>query len=246
MELGQLTKLRCIGIFIANSETIHEQESILVASLCKLGASNLRSLTVDVFSKDLGDGSGVLYFDNFDGPLWPLALQTLRKFRMKSGYFTKVLDWMGSLIHLEKLVLRLLRIGQEDLDILGDLPNLLCLLLGLSECPGESLIIRGNKFQCLKYLRAPCYPGRGLMLKFEAGSMLRLEHLEINIRFNVDRNYICGIEHLCSLTTFDVQIHCEWYDNALAAEINIRNAIKNLPNKPTFKIRTLKHPYVSG
>ncbi|GJM87661.1 hypothetical protein PR202_ga03639 [Eleusine coracana subsp. coracana] len=239
-ELSQLTKLRLISIYMEREPTTLQQESILISSLCKLGMGNLHSLTIDIF--DIwNDGSAMHCLHDSHGHSWQAAVQSLRKFSMKSGSFNKVPDWMGSMNHLEKLVLGVEEIEQKDLDILGNLQSLLYLFLMLVEYPKGGLTFRESKgFQGLRYLGTHCYP-RGVMLAFESGSMLRLEHLQFDI-YTCDSiicsSYNFGIEHLKSLTMIDVTIRyikqCE--DDMKKAETAIRNVVNKLPKNATLRI----------
>ncbi|XP_062204304.1 disease resistance protein RGA5-like [Phragmites australis] len=237
-ELGQLSNMGSIVIHIKKSQTNLEQESILISSLYKIGMCSLHSLTIDLSDDNFDDPFSL---EDSDGHSWQAALQSLRKFNIKWGYITKVPEWMGSLRNLEKLQLGINEMEQEDLDILGDLHSLLYLFLEVVHKPKERFTFRGSKgFPCLKYLHTECTSG--MMLRFEAGSMPSLEHLQFDIRtYNntTSDGYNFGIEHLYSLTTVDVTIrYMKRHEDGLAkaAETTIRNAVDKLPNNPTLRI----------
>ncbi|KAG2659991.1 hypothetical protein PVAP13_1KG389605 [Panicum virgatum] len=241
-ELAQLTKLRSIHIRIEDGQIGLEQELVLISSINKLSMCNLHSLKIDAFDK-----RGVDY------GTYPLAmsealssqhpLQSLRKFKMRHGHLTKIPDWMGSLNHLEKLVLEVREMEQKDLDILGKLPGLLYLSLAVIECPKEMLTFRESTgFHCLKYLAVGNFRNGAEMLEFQAGSMPRLEHLELDIHTSDSTTlcgcYVSGIEHLNMLTTVRVRILEELNQDGVATDVEsaITSAVDKLPNNPTLSI----------
>ncbi|KAG2659973.1 disease resistance protein RGA5-like isoform X1 [Panicum virgatum] len=240
-ELAQLTKLRSIHIRIEDGQIGLEQELVLISSIYKLSMCNLHSLKIDVFDK-----RGVEY------GTYPLAmseahssqhpLQSLRKFKMRHGHLTKIPDWMGSLNHLEKLVLEVREMEQKDLDILGELPSLLYLFFAVIECPKEMLTFRESTgFHCLKYLEVGNFRNGAVMLEFQAGSMPRLEYLELRIHTSDSTLcgcYVSGIEHLNMLTTVRVRILEELNQDGVATDVEsaITSAVDKLPNNPTLSI----------
>jgi len=240
-ELAQLTKLRSIHIRIEDGQIGLEQKLVLISSIYKLSMCNLHSLKIDVFDK-----RGIEY------GTYPLAmsealssqhpLQSLRTFKMKHGHFTKIPDWMGSLYHLEKLVLEVGEMEQKDLDILGELPSLIYLFFAVIECPKEMLTFRESTgFHCLKYLAVGNFRNGAVMLEFQAGSMPRLKHLKLDIHTSDSTLcgcYVSGIEHLNMLTTVHVSILKEPKQDGVAIDVKsaITSAVNKLPNNPTLSI----------
>uniref|UniRef100_A0A0E0LP18 AAA+ ATPase domain-containing protein n=1 Tax=Oryza punctata TaxID=4537 RepID=A0A0E0LP18_ORYPU len=235
-ELGQLTNLRIIGIDFSHSQSELDKDSILISTIYKLGMCNLHSLTMN------GHFTQGFHFDEHS---WNNALERLRKLCIKYGFTTKVPDWIGSLNHLEKLKLNVQDMGQEDLDVLGNLHSLLYLSLYMHTRKGneakERVVFRGGKgFQCLKYLETE--GEGGMFVTFEAGSVPRLENLKLEIRIYESASscaYVFGIEHLYSLAMVDVKVVL-MEDNVdaimKAAETAIRTAVKNLPRNPALRI----------
>jgi hypothetical protein len=87
-------------------------------------------------------------------------------------------------------LIKQLRLG--ELQVLGDLPSLLCLRIYLQESPQETLRISTVVFQFLKELCFYPLDGnlaslnrrnrkKGLSLMFEAGAMPRLELLHLDL-----------------------------------------------------------------
>ena len=161
---------------------------------------------------------------------------------MKDGHFTKIPDWMGSLYHLEKLMLEVGEMEQKDLDILGELPSLLYLFFAVIECPKEMLTFRESTgFHCLKYLEVGNFRNGAVMLEFQAGSMPRLEHLKLDIHTSDSTLcgcYVSGIEHLNMLTRVRNLIFKEPDQDGVATDVEsaITSAVDKLPNNPTLRI----------
>jgi len=131
---------------------------------------------------------------------------------------------------------------QKDLDILGELPSLLYLFFAVIECPKEMLTFRESTgFHCLKYLEVGNFRNGAVMLEFQAGSMPRLEYLELGIHTSDSTLcgcYVSGIEHLNMLTTVHVSILKEPKQDGVAIDIKsaIKSAVNKLQNNPTLSI----------
>jgi len=79
------------------------------------------------------------------------------------------------------------------------------------------------------------------MLEFQAGSMPRLEYLELGIHTSDSTLcgcYVSGIEHLNMLTTVHVSILKEPKQDGVAIDVKsaITSAVNKLPNNPTLSI----------
>ncbi|KAF7092327.1 hypothetical protein CFC21_094822 [Triticum aestivum] len=225
-ELGQLKNLMKLVLdFVDYSDEFHEA---IASCLHNLGSQSLRSLTI-------------LWGDNFlqQGPLCPMPL-TLQKLVTTYTTIPRVPNWMGSLVNLQHLRLEVTEAGQEDLCILGALPALLIL----------DLVIRARKtskytdwlrvscevgFQCLKkfYYRTQPEPAA---LVFMAGSMPRLEILEINYGPDGTESLDFGIENLPRLTTATWIIHGK-KDVVEAEKAALERAGSRHPNYPTLVFR---------
>uniref|UniRef100_A0ACD5WJT2 Uncharacterized protein n=1 Tax=Avena sativa TaxID=4498 RepID=A0ACD5WJT2_AVESA len=176
-ELGQLRNLRSldldfsgdssVGIFEDTTGVKEECKKALASSLHSLGTQNLGCLTI--FSRT-----------NFlnHSPVCPIPV-SLRKLVICDSTVPCVTNWVGTLINLQKLRLRVEGIGQEDLCVLGSLPALLTLDLIGTTMSRDRLSVRGEAgFRCLKHF---CYDMtfHGMDLMFAAGGMPRLETLVI-------------------------------------------------------------------
>ncbi|CAL5093893.1 unnamed protein product [Urochloa decumbens] len=230
-ELGSLTRLRTLGIKWCISDS-HVQKIAyvhnLVSSLGKLGCSNLHHLHVKT------DGRLVhIPLDSWSPP--PHMLHEL--ISTSDLYICKIPEWLTSIVNLNYLQISISKLRQETLNVLGDLPTLLSLILYSHEPePKERLVICHNMFQCLKRLLLYCEVG---LLMFEAGAMPRLQALEFQIMANEVRS-VCnapdlGICHLSSLSNLYVWIDCgdARAEEVHALEAAIRASAKLLPKCPT-------------
>uniref|UniRef100_A0ACD6ALS3 Uncharacterized protein n=1 Tax=Avena sativa TaxID=4498 RepID=A0ACD6ALS3_AVESA len=194
LGLGQLKNLRKLDINFevdpdSKDTNVFRQErnKAIVSSMCKLGALNLRSLTVR-------EGSSLLQE--------PLCLPTLEKFIALSSVVPHVPKWMSSLRNLHMLFLEVRGLKQNDVCILEALPTLLTLNLGNIKGSNERLRISGETG--FRFLRSFTYDvNYGLLdLMFEPGSMPKLEKLKTISLLVVEADSLdFGIENLPCLIT---------------------------------------------
>ncbi|CAM0953265.1 unnamed protein product [Alopecurus aequalis] len=173
-ELGELKNLRKLVLQFDNSHDLELDEigmKAVASSLYKHCARNLHSLTIE--DDDLrGDG--------FLLEPWCLALLSLRELNIVGQPITRVPDWVGSAVNLQQIVLRVMKIRQEDLSVFGGLPSLLVLALDINGIakPEDRLTVGGaDGFQCLTNFYYSVEDGLNLM--FAEGSMPKLEKLQI-------------------------------------------------------------------
>uniref|UniRef100_A0ACD5TDU0 Uncharacterized protein n=1 Tax=Avena sativa TaxID=4498 RepID=A0ACD5TDU0_AVESA len=222
-ELGQLKNMRKLALDFSEFECATEDTMELVSSsLHNLGTQNLRSLTIS-------SGSNFL-----QGPFSPTQLISLREFYTLASTIPQVPQWLGSLINLQKLRLELERVGQEDMCILRCLPVLL--ILDMVACEG-SLAVGGEVgFRCLTVFGYTVLSGE-MKLKFEVGSMPKLENLTVLFRpdeSETDGDFDFGIENLPCLT--GVKCEVRGYDGSRvdSARTALERATSTHPNHPTL------------
>jgi hypothetical protein len=214
LELGNLTKLKVLGIVWYLDRSVIDKvrfKQSLISSFCRLGDRNLQFLNFTSNS----DSSVDFLTDSWCPP--PCHLQTLIMCGLTVPSFSRLPKWISSLFELTclEILIKQLRLG--ELQVLRDLPSLLCLRIYLQESPQETLRISTVGFQFLKEL---CfYPldsnlaslnrrnrKKGLSLMFEAGAMPRLELL--HFRFAAHGSFDFGISQLISLRHLRVFINC--------------------------------------
>ncbi|KAF7087331.1 hypothetical protein CFC21_090531 [Triticum aestivum] len=195
--LGQLKNLRNLQLdldfeFDAVTEDTNmvgeEHTKAIVTSLCKLGTQNLRSLTIY-------GGSNLLHKES-------LCLPTLEDLCIYFSAFPQVPTWLGSFRKLQRLRLGMKGLKQDGLCTLGALPSLLVLYLVEQTASNGKLRFSGEVgFPFLKiFIYDAC--SKPVDLMFGAGSMPKLEKLELNCFWIVEANSLgFGIENLPCLTS---------------------------------------------
>ncbi|XP_044952563.1 disease resistance protein RGA5-like isoform X1 [Hordeum vulgare subsp. vulgare] len=240
-DFGKLQNLWKLNIDLTNnqedSEETKECMKAIASSLYELGTHNLRSLTI--WNCDYS-----LLLEEWCPT--PVGLQKLITW---SSTFPRVPDWMGSLVNLQQLRLDLERVRYEDLCILGGLPALLTLQIVGKEMSEGKLTVNGDMgFPMLRDFTYSKYPGLGIEIMFEAGSMPKLEKL--NIDFTPATNeylfstggltgsgpFDFGIENLpISLTT--VVCDCKSFDGDCTLEATraaLERAVSTHPSCPAL------------
>ncbi|KAL5199840.1 hypothetical protein ABZP36_021043 [Zizania latifolia] len=159
-ELGKLTQLRKLGL-VGVSEM---QGKELSAALDKL--PYLRSLHLDSDSYDLRWLGSIL--------ILPLHLQSLKL----GGHLSGLPSWVVTLTNLTKIYLTATGLVQDDLRVLGTLPNLVRLHLNIMAYIGEKLWFGRDAFPILRMLELSYLPEvRGVA--FEEGASPKMERITI-------------------------------------------------------------------
>lgn len=231
-QLGQLTNLRKLSISFINyyaGDNWKENQEEMVSSICRLGQANLHVLHITI-----NEGADEIFEES-----WCPAPLSLRELVIE-GIVSTVPRWVGSLVNLEKLLILMWEVGQDDVVILGGLPDLryLCLTaLAAGSKEGRLRVTQRHGFPSLSSLQIggeEC----GLGLIFEDGSMTKLQNLELefdaeetNSLTNGDFDF--GIEHLSCLTS--TRIRCA-YDESICPTLEdaMERAINAHPNHPTL------------
>lgn len=232
--LGQLTNLRNLVLVLPHPEADSDNKDTnvvgedynkdILSSLCKLGTKNLSSMTI-------WNGSSLLLED--------LCLLNLKKLISCSSTVQRVPKWVKSLRNLQELRLELEGVKQDDLCILGALPTLLILHLKEAKQSNEKLRISGEVgFLFLRnfFYMAEFHP---VDLMFVAGSMPKLERLELNSWFAVQLECLdFGIKNLPCLITVECEVdgNCGILE---AIETAMERAASTHPNHPTLFFKKL-------
>jgi disease resistance protein RPM1 len=129
--LGDLTNLRKLRLDVSSYETQTE----LVCSLRKLAKGNLRFLDISREGK----------LNNLVEELNLPAECSLKELWLWGHSISKVPRWIGSLVNVQKLSLRLSSPCQEDLEILGRIPDLRYIFVRNEHCPSAEQLKAGMK-----------------------------------------------------------------------------------------------------
>lgn len=238
LELSSLANLRFLGLVWRISDSHMEKTKYadsLVLALCDLGKSKLQFLKV---TGGRSDGSYEFMFDASSST--PHLLQELNLY--PNCYIGENPRWMASMGNLTKLNIMVNQVTQEALDIFGNLPFLLFLVLSSKVIVPKGLTIESGTFKCLKVFRLYC-PDIEIGLMFKPKAMRHIEKLTLPFRAHESQPVFgdndFGIGHICTLQHLEVRISCRgaaaWEVEVLAAVI--RNAVSRLPHNPVPEIR---------
>uniref|UniRef100_A0ACD5TZC3 Uncharacterized protein n=1 Tax=Avena sativa TaxID=4498 RepID=A0ACD5TZC3_AVESA len=234
-ELGKLTNLRKLKIRLHTDgiehNTLVQSKEKLVSSLSKLDKCGLRSLSIDY---DMGDKDG-------EEPFLP-ALGCIREVIVYVEDICRISRWLASLPNLYRLTfIDAKKIEQQDIDMIGLIPNLLELSLDLSRTDdARQLVIRCEGFQRLQRFEVH-FASMGFLM-FEPWAMPRLKELILPGFQGKPKsgavNFDFGIQHLSSLARLRVGLWCSGWTAAevKAAEDAFKSMAEANPNRPTLEI----------
>jgi hypothetical protein len=197
-----------------------------------LGVSGLRSLSISYDLEEMDK----------EEPFLP-ALGCVREVLVFGNDVFRISRWLASLPNLHGLCFNESKIEQQDIEMIGLIPNLLELtLFSVNSYDARQLIISCKGFQ--KFQVFGVYNSHMGALMFEPGAMPGLRELTLRITRNEKPNsaavnFDLGIQHLSSLARLDVSIYC---DGWTAAEVKaVEDAFKSMaeanPNRPTLAMR---------
>uniref|UniRef100_A0ACD5UJC5 Uncharacterized protein n=1 Tax=Avena sativa TaxID=4498 RepID=A0ACD5UJC5_AVESA len=223
--LGQLKNLRNLFLDSYTYDGIEigeEHNKAIVSSLCELGTQNLRSLTIQ-------DNSGLL---QLQVPLWQPPFEKLMNCYLAVPQIPK---WASSLRSLQKLLLEVDGVKQDDICMLGALPTLRILHLREKTQSNELRISGEVGFQRLRIFiyDAKHHPVDHM---FAAGSMPKLEKLVLICHVLEADSLDFGIENLPCLTT----VRCEANGDlgiVEAVKTAMERAVSTHPNHPSLVFR---------
>nr|CAB3445269.1 unnamed protein product [Digitaria exilis] len=191
-EIGQLQQLQMLSMKLSGNGNGPNREGFLHALASSLSKTNaLRTLLLQAYPTLGEDLLDFLLHVSSPPPL-------LRRLGM-SGRISHFPDWISSLKHLADLSMWWTNLaGDQLLDLLCELPNLQILKLGYESCRDRELVARTrHKFPALRILELLGHQyHQGV--KFEEGSMTKLERLVLSPYYNVESS-IVGIDNLKEL-----------------------------------------------
>ncbi|XP_074568222.1 disease resistance protein Pik-2-like [Curcuma longa] len=206
-ELGELVDLQKLGISFGGSSLSLGMLEEISALLSKLNGS-LRSLKIrHVVSSDNLKKA----LDNVASP--PLLLCKL----LIDCKLCELPPWFASLNLVVKITLSETLLQPEDIIVLGNLPALVNLKLGLGSFTTVDLGFYGVGFPRLKILKI-----RGYNVSFKEGALRSLEI--VKIRFPLES--VDGIEHLHGLR----EVHIRTRNEDIKEKV--KNIAANHPNRP--------------
>lgn len=232
-QLCLLSNLMELSISFINyyaGDNWKENQEEMVNSICRLGEANLHVLHITI-----NEGADEIFEES-----WSPAPLSLRELVIELGIVSSVPRWIGSLVNLQKLAVPMWEVGEEDMVILGSLPDLRHLSL--------TALAAGSKEGRLSVAQSHGFPSLisfqiggeecALGLAFEAGSMPKLQNLELEFDAEetssvTNGGFDFGIKHLPCLTSTAVR---STYDESIrpTLEAAMERCINDHPNHPTL------------
>jgi hypothetical protein len=235
-QLGKLTNLRTLVIHLRSggieADKLVQSKEKLVSSLCKLEECGLRSLNITYSLEEKDKEESFLP-----------ALGCIREVSVCGKDAFRISRWLASLPNLHGLSFTYSKIEQQDIEMIGLIPNLLELThWSLDPYDAGQLIISCKGFQQFQIFRVDFSHMGALM--FERGAMPRLRELTLGIMRNNEKpnsaavDFDLGIQHLSSLARLDVSIYCNGWTPAevKAMEDAFKSMAEANPNRPTLEM----------
>jgi disease resistance protein RPM1 len=241
-ELGCMERLR--KLVIRFGDTSLELEEAFVESLGKL--SNIQCIEI---TNSYMDNSMDILSERWVAPL------TLQEFitRPRSFTFSLLPAWKSPhLSQLCRLEIRVVKVGQKDMDILASLPRL-CRLVLEAKRQSRLLLVGADGFRGLTSFELYCnLPGQ---VVFQPGGMPKAENVVVDINVQVSKEEAAGIGRDCfgfgignlpSLRSVFVRLYCSGVTVGEAKQVKtaLENTLRAHSNRPIMDISFW--PYIPG
>jgi disease resistance protein RPM1 len=151
----------------------------------------------------------------------------LEKFKVTSGTFVNVPQWIECLKHLAFLQITVCKLASDDLKILMNLLNLQYLILGLEFIPREEIEIENKGFNELLKLSVDCPVP---WLTFRQGAMPKLMCLELKFCSGTtsQRAVPSGIGNLRRITEVALSYNQKWCDSSSSVKMTVEAVKKEV------------------
>ncbi|KAL6908040.1 hypothetical protein ACP4OV_002210 [Aristida adscensionis] len=170
----------------------------------------------------------LLLLDHFRRPSKPLPVSL-------AGRHVHVPQWIGASLHdVVSLDIMLCKLEEGDQKLLGELPNLECLVVRFQLLPRKAIPIMAGGFKKLMFF---CFDSRLPRVAFQPGAMPNLEHLEFKFYSGPASNDPVGITHLPSIENVFFKCSENYSSDApgIRATIDVvRREAAEHPNKITL------------
>jgi Leucine-rich repeat (LRR) protein len=214
--LGKLTNLRKLGVHLDAAGVARKEE------LCRSISSLVQLEQLEVHCESLEFLKGTI-----EPP--PMHLQSLRL----CGHLGNLPSWVRSLTDLSKIKLIRTGLKQQDIEVVGSLPNVIILGLWEESFAEESLYFVKGTFHKLKLLDI-----EGLeklkTIRIEHGALPALEKLRVRKCLELYNNQqgLSSVKSLQNLNELDLT-SC---GDKPSLEMELRKQISGFPNRPVLII----------
>lgn len=213
-EISLLRNLRKLNVLFRGVEVNWKPFLELLRKL----PSSVRSLSIHIFDGE-GNSSSMEMLSSVESP--PLLLTSFSL----TGKLERLPRWVASLRNVSTLTLRDSGLRADAIDVLGDLPNLLCLKLYHKSYADSCLVFPRGKFGRVKLLIIDNLENID-KVHFEGGSVPHLERLTLSFLREPEEG-ISGFENLLRLREI------EFFGNIILSLVNkVASCVKTHPNCP--------------
>lgn len=218
--LGCQNSLRVLAIIWSLHQSTDEAYREALRSSIKK-CMELRSLTIHC-----ARGCSMEFLGSLSDPP-----KELKKFKVTTGRFVSVPQWIRGLEHLAFLQITVCKLEPDDVKILGSLRCLKCLILGLEFVPEEGMVIESEWFGCLERFSLDCPVP---WLTFKRGAMPMLNYLQLKIcsgSVNQVSAVPSGLTKLPKITEV-VICYSKWCKNSSNVKMTVGAVRKQLARHP--------------
>ncbi|CAM0909566.1 unnamed protein product [Alopecurus aequalis] len=212
-QLRKLTNLRKLGVYLHEVDEARRELCSSISNLVRLEQLEVHCQSLE-FLKDITETP-------------PRHLMSLRL----CGHLGNLPSWMRSLTNLSKIKLLRTGLNQEDIEVIGSLPNVILLGLWNESFGEESLSFANGKFQKLKLLEI-----EGLKkvktIRIEQGSLPALEKLRVRKCLEL-YNSEQGLSSVKSLRNLN-ELELTSCGDKLRLELKLQRQIGGFTNRPVL------------
>ncbi|GJN12513.1 hypothetical protein PR202_ga30796 [Eleusine coracana subsp. coracana] len=167
---------------------------------------------------------------------WVAApFRDLERLHLDGWIFSRVPRWLGDLHNLRDMWLWLKQMKGEEIGVIGMLPSLAKLHLGIAGVQTERIVIGGSSstgFRLVKLFDFNC--DKTSLLTFEAGAMPNLVNLRLNLHADGwDKGTPEGLSHLSNLKLIHLWVSADQELRALVRDV-FQKAADALPGRPAI------------
>lgn len=211
--LGNLVRLRELAVTWCSHQCIGSYSSALLDSIQKW--RDLESLVMHC-----GLGCSIEFLGLISKP--PKRFQ---KFKVTGGRFVRVPQWLKGLKHLAFVQITLCKLSPDDINMLGNLLRLQCLILGLEFILKEEVVIESEGFPVLTRFVVDCPVP---WLTFKTGAMSKVTHLHLKFGSGPashQGSVPSGIRNLRSLIEVALSYNQKWCAGSTGVKMTV-DAVK--------------------